>query len=27
VFQEAVFRSSRIDITEKVLKALAASDK
>lgn len=27
VFQEAVFRSTRIDITEKVLKALAASDK
>lgn len=27
VFQEAVFRSGRIDITEKVLKALAASDK
>lgn len=27
VFQEAVYRSPRIDITEKVLKALAASDK
>ena len=27
VFQEAVYRSPRIDITEKVLKALSASDK
>lgn len=27
VFQEAVFRSSRIDITDKVLRALAAADK
>ena len=27
VFQEAVYRSPRIDITEKVLKALAASDR
>jgi len=27
VFQEAVYRSPRIDITEKVLKALAASEK
>ncbi len=27
VFQEAVYRSKRIDITEKVLKALAAADK
>lgn len=27
VFQEAVFRSTRIDITDKVLRALAAADK
>ena len=27
VLQEAVYRSPRIDITEKVLKALAASDR